>query len=120
LRRVSILTCWQELPVAYSKGAPIGPPGPFGSIQVKVPPYFASVDVDVGFVTVDGATVAGVVDTGLDVVGAIVVGDVGDDVRVCAGVVTGGVVVLGLLQPTTNSAPRRSTDKAITMNDLFI
>jgi hypothetical protein len=98
----------------------MGPPGPLGSIHVKEPPYFESVAVDVGFVTGTGATVADVVDTDVDGIGATVDGDVEDDACVFGGVVAGAGVVFGALQPITNDIVSSNTDKAIKTNRFFI
>jgi len=68
------------LPPTASAGYPIGVPGPAGSIQRKVPPYFdpvggGVVTVDTGFV-VTGAVPVGAVVTGVvaAVVAAVVAG----------------------------------------------
>ena len=88
----------------------MGPAGPFGSIQVKVPPYFEEEGTAVVGVVGTAVGIAAVVDTGLETVEAVVELEAGDDVAndvcVCVGVVVCGCVELDEAQPETNNAAR--------------
>jgi len=102
----------------------MGPAGPLGSIQVKVPPRCELVVSEAGLVAggaiVDGP-VGDVTATVVDGIGALAVVVTGDNVVVFGGVVVvGDGVVFWELQPTTNNTQSRNTDRAITIKGFFI